>query len=186
MTTEKKRAFSTLDLAYMSLAAALIAVCAWISIPTAVPFTMQTFAMFFALSLLGGRRGTLAILLYILLGCAGLPVFSGFKAGIGVLLGNTGGYIAGFVLAGLIYWLLVGRLGKKMWAELLAMALGLIACYALGTAWFMIVYARANGAVSLGAVLSWCVLPFILPDLIKMALAVIVARRIAPAMRLSA
>ena len=181
--TEKKSALSTRDLAYISIAAALIAVCAWISIPAAVPFTMQTFGMFFALSLLGGRRGTLAILLYILLGCAGLPVFSGFKAGIGVLLGNTGGYIAGFVLAGLIDWLLIGRLGKKLWTELLALTLGLIACYALGTAWFMFVYARANGAVSLGAVLSWCVLPFILPDLAKMGLAVIVARRVEAAMK---
>lgn len=73
-----------LDLAYIALMAALIALCAWISVPLGpVPFTMQTFGIFAALGLLGGRRGTLAFLIYLLLGIVGLPVFSGFSAGAG-------------------------------------------------------------------------------------------------------
>lgn len=77
-----------LDLAYIALMAALIALCAWISVPLGpVPFTMQTFGIFAALGLLGGRRGTLAFLIYLLLGIVGLPVFSGFSAGAGVLFG---------------------------------------------------------------------------------------------------
>ena len=85
-----------LDLAYIALMAALIALCAWISVPLGpVPFTMQTFGIFAALGLLGGRRGTLAFLSYLLLGIVGLPVFSGFSAGAGVLFGATGGYLLG-------------------------------------------------------------------------------------------
>ena len=93
----------TTDLVYTALCAALIAVCSWISVPAAVPFTLQTFAVFAALNLLGGKRGTTAVLVYILLGAVGLPVFSGFKGGPGVLLGTTGGYIIGFLFTGLLF-----------------------------------------------------------------------------------
>lgn len=72
--------------------AVLIAICSWISIPMTVPFTLQTFAVFLAVGVLGGKRGSLAVLIYILLGAVGIPVFAGFSGGIGVLLGNTGGY----------------------------------------------------------------------------------------------
>ena len=87
------------DMAYISLSAAVIAVCAWITVPFTVPFTMQTFAVFLAVLLFGSARGMLSILLYIALGAVGLPVFSSFGGGIGVLIGPTGGYIIGFLAA---------------------------------------------------------------------------------------
>ena len=80
----------TRELAYTGILAALIAVCSWISIPTAVPFTLQTFAVFLTLGLLGGRLGTLAVTVYLLLGAVGLPVFAGFHGGLGAVLGATG------------------------------------------------------------------------------------------------
>ena len=86
----------TRELAYTGILAALIAVCSWISIPTAVPFTLQTFAVFLTLGLLGGRLGTLAVTVYLLLGAVGLPVFAGFHGGLGAFLGATGGYLVGF------------------------------------------------------------------------------------------
>ena len=89
--------FSTRDLCFCAIGAALIAVCAWISIPAEVPFTLQTFAIFAVCGLLGGRRGTVSVLVYLLLGAVGLPVFSGFRGGLGALLGTTGGYILGFL-----------------------------------------------------------------------------------------
>ena len=95
--------FSTRDMAYIALMAVLLAVCSWISVPAPVPFTLQTFGVFCALGLLGGRRGSTAVLLYILLGAVGLPVFSGFQGGLGKLLGPTGGYILGFLLSALLY-----------------------------------------------------------------------------------
>ena len=78
ITTEvEKPTFDSMDIAMTGLCAALIAICSWISVPAAVPFTMQTFAVFVAVGVLGGRRGTYSVILYLLLGAIGLPVFSG-------------------------------------------------------------------------------------------------------------
>lgn len=173
-----KRGFKTVDLAYTALGAVLIAMCSWISIPATVPFTMQTFAVFCVMSILGGKRGTMAVVIYILLGAVGVPVFAGFTAGVGILLGNTGGYIIGFVFLGLLYWQVVALFGKKLWVEIAALVAGLIVCHAFGTVWFIAVYARTNGAISVATALAWCVLPFILPDLVKLGLALTVARRV--------
>lgn len=181
-STRGKTPLRTADLGYMALGAVLIAVCSWISVPAAVPFTMQTFAVCFVLSALGGKRGTMAILVYLLLGAAGIPVFAQFKSGLANLLGSTGGYLVGFVFMGLLYWLVTGLLGKKLWVEILALVLGLAALYAFGTAWFLLVYTRTNGAMGLMSVLGLCVLPFILPDLVKLGLAVTLARRVSRAL----
>lgn len=110
----------TRDLTYVALCAVLIAVCAWISIPAPVPFTLQTFGIFAALTLLGGRRGCYAVAVYLLLGLVGLPVFAGFQGGAGTLLGVTGGYILGFGAAALIYWLVTARLGASLPVSILA------------------------------------------------------------------
>ena len=181
---KSSKKFKTVDLAYVALGAVLIALCSWISIPAAVPFTMQTFAVFFMLSALGGKRGTASIAVYILLGAVGIPVFSQFNSGIGILLGNTGGYILGFIFMGLVYWLIVGLFGKKLWVEIVAAVIGLAVCYTFGTLWFMLVYARANGTVALGAVLGWCVIPFIIPDIIKLGLALVLSHRLSPVLKL--
>ena len=172
----------TRDLAYIALMAALTALCSWIVIPfSPVPFTLQTFAVFAALSILGGRRGTCAVALYLGLGLLGLPVFSGFSGGVGALLGPTGGYLTGFLAAGLVYWLVTGRLGEAFPVRLAALLLGMAACYAVGTAWFVRVYAEPT---TWPAALSLCVLPFLPGDLIKLALALTVARRVRGAVRL--
>lgn len=173
----------TRDLAYTALGAVLIAVCSWIAVPAPVPFTLQTFAIFCVLELLGGRRGTLAVLVYLLLGAAGLPVFSGFRGGVGALLGATGGYLLGFLLTGLVYWLFE-RFTQHRALRVLALMLGLALCYAFGTLWFVRVYARTGGAVSVAAALGWCVLPFLLPDGAKLALALLLARRLRPVLKL--
>lgn len=183
-TKKIKKNFRTIDLVYIALGAVLIAICSWISIPTTVPFTMQTFAVFFVLSALGGKRGTAAIIVYVLLGAVGIPVFAQFTSGIGILLGSTGGYIIGFILMGLVYRLIVHFLGKKLWVEILSMVIGLAVCYSFGTVWFMIVYAQANGAVGLAMVLGWCVIPFIIPDLIKLGLALALSWRLSPVLKL--
>jgi len=163
---------SPADMVLIALFAVLIAACAWISIPATVPFTLQTFGLFAALGLLGGRRAALAVLLYLLLGFVGIPVFSGFRGGFGVLAGVTGGYLIGFLFAALCYWLVPRGNGDTLWIMILGMAAGLLVDYVFGTAWFMLFYAKAYGAIGLWAALSMCVLPFILPDIVKLALAV--------------
>lgn len=161
----------TYDMAYIAVFTVLIAICSWISIPMTVPFTLQTFAIFLAVSILGGKRGTLAVIVYVLLGAIGVPVFAGFSGGIGVLMRNTGGYIIGFILTALIMWLMERIFGRKVWVQAVSMVLGLLACYAVGTVWFMFVYMRTTGPVGLMTVLGWCVFPFIIPDIVKLILA---------------
>ena len=159
------------DMAYIAVFTVLMAVCSWISIPAAVPFTLQTFAVFLAVLVLGGKRGLIAVAVYILLGAVGVPVFAGFSGGFGIIVGSTGGYIAGFLLVALVMWLAESLFGKKLWVQAASMVLGLAACYALGTAWFQFVYMKSTGPIGLITVLGWCVIPFIIPDLIKIALA---------------
>ena len=169
----------TRDMALVALMTALMAICSWISIPTTVPFTLQTLGVFLACALLGGKRGSLAVFVYLLLGALGLPVFAGFSGGAGALLGSTGGYILGFLLQALVMWGMETVWGRDRWWKLAAsMLLGLVVCYAAGTLWFMVVYARTTGPVGLMTVLGWCVIPFVVPDLIKMALAILLQRRI--------
>lgn len=165
-------------MAYIAVFAVIMAICSWISIPAQVPFTLQTFAVFLAFGVLGGKRGTMAVLVYILLGAVGIPVFAGFTGGIGVLMGNTGGYIIGFLGSALVMWALEKLPGKRSVIQIFSMIAGLLVCYTFGTLWFMTVYAGTTGKVGLVTVLGWCVIPFIIPDLIKIGLAYMLAGRI--------
>ena len=168
----------TRDLTYIALFAVLMAVCAWITIPMTVPFTLQIFAVFAALATLGGRRGTYAVAVYLLLGAVGLPVGAGFQGGLGWLLGTTGGYIVGFLCIALIYWLMTAKLGDSLPVSIAASVLGLAVCYVFGTAWFMVVYARTTGPAGVMTALGWCVFPYVIPDLLKLVLAVTLSQRI--------
>ena len=152
-----------------SLFAGAMAVCAWLAVPVSdIGFTMQTFGVFLALGLLGGKWGTVSIGIYLLMGLVGLPVFSGFRGGPGVLLGVTGGYLWGFLMSGLVYRALE-RFGK-----LPGFVCGLLACYACGTLWFL----QYSGG-GLGFVLLRCVVPYLIPDGIKIFLAWSLSRRLA-------
>lgn len=176
LTTARAR-LRTRDMTYIALFAVLMIVCAWISIPiTTISFTLQTFAVFAALLTLGGRRGTYAVVVYLLLGAVGLPVFSGFRGGPAALLGATGGYILGFLASALVYWLLTARGRDSLALRIFACVAGLLVCYAFGTAWFLKVYTA--GPMDLATTLAMCVTPFLLPDLVKIGLAVTLAQRI--------
>lgn len=178
MNTNTNRTNKTRDMMYISIMTAIIAICSWISIPSTVPFTLQTLGIFTAIGILGGKRGTLAVLTYILLGAIGAPVFAGFNGGIGILLGTTGGYIIGFLFSALLMWGIEKLFGNKKIVLLLSMAAGLLVCYAVGTVWFMAVYSGNSGTVGLGTVLGWCVIPFIIPDMIKIAVSYMLTNRI--------
>ena len=169
----------TRDMVYIAVCAVLIAICSWISIPATVPFTLQTFGVFLTVALLGGKRGTLSVLIYLLLGIIGIPAFAGFSGGVGVIFGTTGGYIIGFLFSALIMWGMEKALGKKTWVLALSMVLGLLACYAFGTIWFIIVYAQTSGEIGVLTALGWCVFPFVIPDFIKIALAMLLYKTLA-------
>lgn len=178
-TDKKSRRLKTIDIAYVGIFVALIAVCSWISIPLAVPVTLQTMAVCITSGLMGTKRGVLSVAVYILLGLIGVPVYAEFSSGIGVLLGATGGYMVGFIFTALIVGVMVRMLGKKVWGYAVSMLLGIAVCYAFGTAWFIVFYNNNNAdAVSVGAALSMCVVPFIIPDIIKIAAATLLCKRL--------
>ena len=172
------KGFKTIDIVYAGAAAAVIAVCSWIYIPVgAVPVTLQTLAVCLTAALLGTKRGTLAVFIYILLGAVGVPVFSGFKGGIGALLGATGGYIIGFIFTALIVGIASDKTKKPAFCAL-AMVTGVLVCYAFGTAWFALIYMRDGKPTSLYSILSICVIPFIIPDAVKILVAAVISQKI--------
>lgn len=164
------------DITLIALMAAIISVCSWITVPLgAVPFTLQTFGVFLALRFLGGKKGTASIAVYILLGIAGLPVFSNFGSGIGKIAGPTGGFIFGFLFVGIIIILMEKFDNKSKLMRAAVDLLSLIVLYATGTAWFWLFMGKAKG-MGIFAILSACVFPFILPDLLKIFLAEAVSK----------
>ena len=165
------------NMALCGLFTAVLTVCAWIAIPFGDSvITLQTFGVFLTLALLGGKRGTLTVLVYLLLGAIGAPVFSGFRGGLGALLGTTGGYIFGFMLTSLCYWMLTSIKNTPA-LRLMAMILGLLLCYGCGSYWYLARYLSA-GTASLGAVLLKCVVPYLIPDALKLALAWFLSKRL--------
>ncbi|WP_081861143.1 biotin transporter BioY [Butyrivibrio sp. AE2032] len=181
----KNRAF-IYDLVLISISAALITISSWISIPIGpVPFTLQTMGILAVMLTCGGRRGTLAILVYLAIGAVGVPVFAGFKGGLSAFAGPTGGFLIGFLLAALVYWLLEKAFFKRLMTStvrtwVLGAVISLIfeiVMYVFGVIWFMTVYAAQTGPVGLATVMTWCVLPFIIPDLVKIVFAVVIGER---------
>lgn len=154
---------------------ALLACGAWVTVPVGpVPFTMQTFVLALLPQVLTTREASLAVLLYLLLGAVGLPVFSGFQGGPAALLGPTGGFLLGFLagtpVAGAISH--AGALPERARGALGGIAL-LAVSYALGTFQLMSLY-----ALDAPAALALAVAPFVVPDVAKVALATGAARRI--------
>ncbi len=149
--------------------AALLAICGWISVPLgAVTISMQSLGVLLALGTLGGRRGSIAVAVYLSLGAVGLPVFAGFRGGFGILLGPTGGYLWGFLLGGILYWCLERLLPR--WLNFL---LAQLLCYACGTAWYLMAFGG-----SFFPVLGLCVLPYLLPDGIKLVFSLWLSRKL--------
>ena len=183
---EKKKLFSVYNLVVIAIFVALIAVCTWITIPAgAVPFTLQTFAVFVTGGILGVRRGTIAVIVYILIGIIGVPVFSGFTSGIVKFIPNTetgmtGGYIIGFIfttiIIGIFRHISIDKESKvKMIYIGIGMVLGDIVCLAFGTVWFWLFNPMHLGLI---ATLSACVVPFIIPEIAKIIVALLVVTRV--------
>jgi biotin transport system substrate-specific component len=139
-----------------------------------VPVTGQTFAVLMIGALLGARRGALCILVYLLEGAAGLPVFAGGAAGVPWMIGPTGGYLAGFIVAA---WV-VGRLCERGWDRNViktacAMVTGNICIHALGVIWLSCLAVASSSGFNLGRILSVGVYPFVIGDVIKVILAAV-------------
>lgn len=178
--TEKPK-FSVKQLALVGLMAAVICVLGplALNIPVSpVPISLGTLAIYFVVSVLGLKLGTLSVVIYILLGLAGVPVFAGFTAGPGKLFGPTGGYIIGYIFMALICGFFVDKFGQKLPLYFLGMILGTLVCYLFGTVWLGYQLERPFAeALAMG------VLPYIPGDLIKLIIAMIVGFQVRKRLR---
>ncbi len=168
-----RKFFKTREIVEVALFTAILAVCSWISVPTTIPFTLQTFGIFCAMLILGGKKGFFSILTYILLGAVGVPVFSGFKAGISALTSYSGGYIWGFIFLGAIFWCAEKFIGNKFYIRIISLIVGLMVCYTCGTLWFMYIM-----KTSFIYGLSVCVVPYLAFDGLKLLLAILISSRV--------
>ena len=154
--------------------AALTAVLAQIQIPLAmVPINLALFSVYLSGILLGAKYGSISMLLYVLIGAIGVPVFAGLNGGAGVLFGKTGGYIIGYIVTSFLVGLLSKYFGYNFFKLLAIMTIGTISCYIIGTLWFMFLT-----KINLWVSLMYCVFPFILGDVLKMILAASLAIRL--------
>lgn len=160
------------------MCAAVTCVLAPISVPIGpVPISLCTFAVMLAGVLLGAKFGFISQLIYVLLGVVGVPVFAGYKAGVGVIAGMTGGYIVAYpvlaLIIGLIYWKFgrneKSRVKKIVWM-FIGMIVGTVVLYAFGTAWFCVV-----SGMGLGEAMGLCVIPFLPGDFLKMVVVALVS-----------
>lgn len=157
----------TKDLIFCSLFAALTAACSYIFIPlpfSPVPVNLALLPIFVAGALLGPKNGVIATIVYVLLGAFGLPVFNGGTGGLAVLTGPTGGYIIGYITCAY----LSGKIKNPA-----GMIAGLLSCYTLGTLWFS--FLTGTGII---AALTMCVVPFLIGDALKIAVATALVPRL--------
>lgn len=175
----KRKLFDLKNMVLMALFAAVTCVLAPLAVPIGpVPISLTNLVIYFSIFILGWQRATITYLVYLLIGMAGLPVFSGFESGVGKFAGPTGGYLIGFILMTMVSGLFIQIRADKAWLRnvlsFTGMIVGTAIAYAFGTVWFC--FLTGSGV---WAALLICVFPFIIGDIVKMALAMTVAPLIA-------
>ena len=167
------RAVKVRNIARCALMVALMVLCAWLAVPFGYGMvTLQTLGVFLALGLLGGRQGLFCIGVYLSLGAVGMPVFAGFQTG-AALLGPTGGFLWGFLLGGLVFLLLEKRL--PLWMNFVLCQL---ICYLCGVLWFACQFDH-----SLLHTLGITLLPYLIPDTLKLLLSLYLTKKLHPIVR---
>ncbi len=157
----------TLKITMCALFAALTAVCSQIQIPLPqIPLNLAIFAVCMVGAVLGAGYGAVSMIVYVLLGAVGVPVFAGLKGGFGAITGPTGGYIIGYIICVWLTGFIIKHTKGKIYQMAIAMVIGIAACYVLGTIWFIILTGN-----SLMVSLGYCVLPFLPGDAVKVILA---------------
>ncbi|MBP5271882.1 MAG: biotin transporter BioY [Clostridia bacterium] len=168
MENKSQRSFPTRRVALIAVMAAVICVLSPLAVPLSagVPLSLATLAVMLAGAVLGPVEGMLATLVFLCLGMVGVPVFSGYQAGIGVLFGKTGGFLLGYLPLALCSGLFLPKKSRNrrlaLGLPVLGMLLGTVILYAFGTAWFLILT-----HASLKLALTACVLPFLPGDALK-------------------
>lgn len=158
---------TTYQMAVTALMAAVMCVLGPLSVPIgAVPISLTNFVICLTVWLLGPKFGTLSVAIYLALGAVGIPVFSGYGAGLAKLAGPTGGYLIGFLPMALIGGLFIEKSKGNPIVSGLGLVLGIAVSYAFGTAWFVF-----QMQCELSYAMAVCVYPFIAFDLAKVVIA---------------
>lgn len=169
------KTFSVQKMAIIALMTAVLCILAPISIPvfiSPVPISLGVLAIYLTAYVLSPLDATISVIIFILLGTFGLPVFSGYSGGLSKLVGPTGGYIIGFLFTVYISSIFI-HMKKGIIFDVIGMITGLALCYILGTIWFS--YQQGKGFI---ASLLLCVVPFLIGDAIKIIVAVILGTQI--------
>lgn len=166
------------NLTVTALFAALICLSGVISVPFIIPITLQTLFISLSVGLLGTKRALFAVGAYIFLGLLGLPVFAGMQGGVSALFSNTGGFILGFIPFVLIKGVTQKLFKKDFWGSLFSSLFGLIVLYLLGSIWFCFIYYGGINFATYISSLLLSVLPFIVPDFIKIFVAALIEKRL--------
>ncbi|HBI64836.1 MAG TPA: biotin transporter BioY [Clostridiales bacterium] len=162
-----KQKITVREMALIAVMAAVTCVLGPLSIPIGpVPISFTNLAVYLAIYVLGCRRGTVSYLVYLLIGLAGVPVFSGFTGGVGKLFGPTGGYLIGFLFMALVCGWAIDRFDCAIVPSVVGMVLGTAVCYVFGTAWLAL-----QAHLTFYAALALGVLPFLAGDAAKIAVA---------------
>lgn len=166
-------------LALCAVTSALLCALAPIAIPFgAIPISLATMILYVIASCVEPKISLTATVLYIFLGCAGLPVFSGFSGGFQIITGITGGFLIGYIPCVMITGFLTRKPETKKFMFPLSMVAGTAVCYICGTAWYIF---QTNSPVSVA--LTVCVLPFLIGDAVKIALASIISVTVRPTLK---
>ena len=166
----KSKKLTTYQMSVTALMAAAMCVLGPLTVPIgAVPISLANFVISLTAWLLGPKFGTLSVAVYLCIGLIGVPVFSGYGAGLAKLAGPTGGYLVGYLLLALIGGLFIEKSNGNPVVSGIGLVLGDAACYVLGTAWFVF-----QMQCELGYALSVCVYPFIALDLAKIVVSCVV------------
>ena len=162
----------------IALFSVILLICSRISIPYVIPFTLQSLGVFLTFGILGGKRGLLSLLLYFTLGLIGIPISASGEAGINLFFNPTTGYIIGWFLCGVMFWIVETKFGNCNKTRIIIFSIGTIICYAAGTVWFMLIYAYNKTAIGVWTALCYCVFPFIIFDIIKLLVATILTNKL--------
>ena len=172
----KEKRLKTSDMTVTAMMTAVLCILGPMTLPlpvSPVPLSLASLVICFSVMILGWKRGTISVLLYLLMGCIGLPVFSGFSGGLGKLVGPTGGYLIGYLFLALIGGFLIEKGDRKILPSFLGLLLGTAVLYGFGTLWLCL-----QMELSFLQGLAMGVLPYIPGDLLKIILTIILGRKI--------
>lgn len=159
------------EIAIIGISVILISISSWIEIPLIIPFTLQNLMVFLLIGVFGFKISLFSIIVYLIIGIIGVPVFSGFQGGLAGLLNYTGGFLVSFIFIPIIFKIFGNILKNEKTNYIVSTAFSLLLMYIIGAIWFYIVYINNNDSVSFIYSLTFSVIPFIIPDILKAVIA---------------